>query len=255
MRDGRELGPIDGPEEIGRRCQGGLVGFRRGRPCREELAARRGLERVPGGIMGKVKGTRRKGSVLDRLKAEEAQDVLYRLLAAHPDLRAEAEKIARSLLGEVTCEAITDEVEEAVRALDLEDLNRRAGRHEWGYVEPAEAAWEILEEAVEPFVDDLKRQIDLGLETEVLELCKGLVLGLYRVAHGKGAALVEWAPDFPAEAAARAIETWGTGGQSRKASERGARRPRPPFPQAFINRCVPDWRDMVSRILSRKRKP
>lgn len=114
---------------------------------------------------------------------------------------------------------------------------------------------EILEEAVEPFVDDLKRQIDLGLETEALELCQGLVLGLYRVAHGKGAALVEWAPDFPAEAAARAIETWGTGGQSRKASERGARRPRPPFPQAFIDRCVPDWRDMVSRILSRKRKP
>ncbi len=78
--------------------------------------------------MGRLKSTRRKGSVLEHLKAEEAQDVLRRLLAAHPDLGAEAETIARSLLGEVTFEAVAADVEDAVRAMDLEDLNGRAGQ-------------------------------------------------------------------------------------------------------------------------------
>src|SRR2546430_8612475 len=43
-------------------------------------------------------------------------------------------------------------------ALPIYDLNARAGSHEWGYVEPSEAAWEILEETVEPVLDDMKRQ-------------------------------------------------------------------------------------------------
>jgi len=41
-------------------------------------------------------------------------------------------------------------LEDEIRALDYEDLNARAGSHKWGYVEPSEAAWEILEETVEP---------------------------------------------------------------------------------------------------------
>lgn len=52
------------------------------------------------------------------------------------------------------------------RAMDYDDLNARAGRHEWGYVEPTEAAWEILEETVEPFREDMKRHLDLGLEAD-----------------------------------------------------------------------------------------
>src|SRR2546430_12263331 len=55
-------------------------------------------------------------------------------------------------------------------ALPIYDLNARAGSHEWGYVEPSEAAWEILEETVEPVLDDMKRHIELGLEAEALEI-------------------------------------------------------------------------------------
>ncbi len=106
--------------------------------------------------------------LLERLKPAEAEAVLHRLLEAHPDRRSEAERIARSLLHETGFEAVAAEVEEAVRALGLEDLNDRTGRHEWGYVEPTEAAWELLEETVEPFVDDIKRHIELGLEAEAL---------------------------------------------------------------------------------------
>ncbi len=103
------------------------------------------------------------GPLLDRLKPGEAATVFRRLLKAHPDLSSEADEIARSLLRQLEYEDVAAEIEDEIRALDYEDLNARAGSHEWGYVEPSEAAWEILEETVEPVLDDMKRHIELGL--------------------------------------------------------------------------------------------
>jgi len=200
--------------------------------------------------------SKREGAVLDHLRPDEAADVLRRLLAAHADLADEAERTARSILGEVRFEEIANEVEEVVRAPDLDDLNARAGRHEGGYVEPTEAAWAILEEAVEPFVEDMKRRIGLGLEAEALEICKGVVLGLYRVEHGKGGRILEWAPDFPAEAAGHALEVWSRGGNRvKKSARRPVSRGYRGFPQEFVDQVVPEWAEMISRILSRKRRP
>jgi hypothetical protein len=107
---------------------------------------------------------------VERLKPEEATAVLRHLLEVHPELAGEAEEIARALLQQVDYEDVAVEIEDQIRALDYEDLNARAGRHEWGYVEPAQAAWEILEEALEPFREDMKRHLELGLETEALEM-------------------------------------------------------------------------------------
>lgn len=191
--------------------------------------------------MNEAKGSRRTASAQQRLKAEEAGEVLRRLLSEHPDLEAEAEAIARSHLRKVGFDTIADQVEKAVCALDLDDLGGRAGPREWGYVEPSEAAWEILEEAVNPFIEDVKRRKALGLATEALEVCKGVVLGLHRVEHGKGNELAQWAPDFPAEAG-HAIEAW----------RGGAGRNQPVFPREFVERFVPKWRDMITRISSRK---
>ena len=148
------------------------------------------------------------GPLLDRLKPGEAATVFRRLLKAHPDLSTEAYEIARSLLRQLEYEDVAAEIEDEIRALDYEDLNARAGSHEWGYVEPSEAAWEILEETVEPVLDDMKRHIELGLEAEALEICKGMVLGLYRLSEREGGDVLGRAPDFPAEAAGNALEFW-----------------------------------------------
>jgi hypothetical protein len=100
-----------------------------------------------------------------------------------------------------------------------EVLNARAGSHEWGYVEPAEAAWEILEETVEPFREDMKRHLELGLEAEALKICKGLVLSCYRLSERAGGDVLGWAPDFPGEAAGKALEGWYSGTDDPKSRE------------------------------------
>ena len=189
---------------------------------------------------GGAKRSRKKASMLKHLKPAEAETVLHRLLDAHPDLRAEAGEIAESLLGEVSFESVADGVEDAVQALDIDDLGNRAGRHRQGYTSPTEAAWEILEETVEPFREDIKRLKALGLEAEALETCKGVVLGLYRVRDGKGNDLLEWAADFPVEAAADAVAAWYAGGKGR-----GARK-RPTFPRDFVAKFIPEWDPLIA---------
>ena len=184
--------------------------------------------------------------LLERLKPGEAAAVLRRLLAVHPDLSSEAEEIARSLLHEVNYEEVAAEIEDEIRALDYEDLNARAGSHEWGYVEPSEAAVEILEETLEPFVEELKRHLELGLEAEALEICKGLVLGCYRLSEREGGDVLGWAPDFPGEAAGNALEVWYTGGDDPKNRKRGERK-RPSLPPDFLS-LVPKWVPLIERV-------
>ena len=187
------------------------------------------------------------GPLLDRLKPGEAATVFRRLLKAHPDLSSEADEIARLLLRQLEYEDVAAEIEDEIRALDYEDLNARAGSHEWGYVEPSEAAWEILEETVEPVLDDMKRHIELGLEAEALEICKGMVLGLYRLSERESGDVLGWEPDFPAEAAGNALEFWHAGAGVPKSRE-VRQKTRPPLPQDFLS-MVPKWIPMIERIL------
>lgn len=196
-------------------------------------------------------GSRKQPATLDRLKPQEAQEVLRQLLDAHPELASEAQRSARSLLENVECEEIADDVDDAVRALDFDDLNAKAGPHDWGYVGPTDAAWEILEEALEPFLQDMHRCFELGMESEALEICKGMLLGLYRLAHGPLTEVMEYAQDFPAEAAGRALKTWRTGGDpAMRSAQPRDRGKRPAFPADFIEQSVPDWRDLIARALA-----
>ncbi|MGH7265533.1 MAG: hypothetical protein ACREMB_11870 [Candidatus Rokuibacteriota bacterium] len=122
----------------------------------------------------------RPGQVLARLQAGDAAEVLRTLLERHPDLTAEAERLAKSAVTDVDVEAIAEDVEQAVLGLDLDDLNARAGRKRWGYVEPTDAAWERLEEAVGPYLDEMRRRSELGLEAAAVTACQGIVSGLHR---------------------------------------------------------------------------
>lgn len=63
----------------------------------------------------------------------------------------------RARLAQVDTDDVTNAVVAALLALDQEDLAARAGRTRYGYVEPTEAAWSLLEAAVEPWLEDITR--------------------------------------------------------------------------------------------------
>jgi hypothetical protein len=145
-------------------------------------------------------------SALDALSAAEKAAVLDELLAARPDLREPAEACAVRIMTDADRSAVADDVEDALQGLDIEELNTRAGyRPGRGYVHPAEAADEILDEALQPFLDDLQRRAGLGVRSAAVELATGVLLGLYNCRDGNSETLLEYSPDYAAERASGVV--------------------------------------------------
>jgi hypothetical protein len=145
----------------------------------------------------------RRPSTLATLSSDEKAVVLDQLLAGRPDLRELAETYAASLMSGEDRSAVADDVEDALQGRDIEELNGQAGyRPGRGYVDPGEAADEILDEALGPFLEDLERRARLGMSSAAAELAAGILLGLYRCREGGSETLLEYSPDYAAERAA-----------------------------------------------------
>jgi len=140
---------------------------------------------------------------LDALTGGEHARVLAALLDAHPALRSEAEEAAQHLLGEVTVDSVAEDVACALDAIPLEDLAGRSGRIRGrGYVQENEAAWDLIGEAVEPFITDLRRRAGLGFTDAAAAVAVGIVSGLYQSRHPAGGTVVAYAgPDAVGELA------------------------------------------------------
>jgi hypothetical protein len=112
-------------------------------------------------------------------------------------------------LEEVDGEAVASGLADAVLALDQDELSQYAGPTRYGYVEPTEAAWQLLEQTLEPWLQDITRRADLGLVDAARRLGLGVLEGLERVTeHTRDdELLLAWAPDFPEEAAALVSQT------------------------------------------------
>lgn len=128
------------------------------------------------------------------LDDHERSAVLTRLLQSHPELGAETEALATELLTTVSASAIADEVASVLRDIPTEHLAVRAGRQPGrGYVEPDEAAWELVEETLEPFLADLRRLGGLGFIEAAATSAAGVLLGLRQLDKPKDGTVLAYA--------------------------------------------------------------
>lgn len=141
--------------------------------------------------------------MLDALSAGERSAVLGAVLKAHPELVGEAEAEARRLLSAITVDDVAAEVSATLRLIPLEELGARAGRVRGrGYVHETDAAWEIVEEAVEPFLADMRRRASLSPAGPAAVVATGIVAGLYRVDPPEDGSVLAYAgADVPGELA------------------------------------------------------
>ena len=187
-----------------------------------------------------------KSKLLKSLEPGEAREVLRKLLAKHRDLVPEAERIARRIVTRVNVEGIADDIVAGVGFLRVEDLGGGGG---FDYVAPGEDAAEKMLGVLEPHLRDMDRLVALGLEEAALEVCKGILLGLYRLEEEEDEGVLAWAPDFPTEAICVTLRRWIRGGPGRRVPKKLKDRQRPPFPEDFLDEHVPDWAWRIEEIL------
>ncbi len=188
-------------------------------------------------------------SILALLRPEETAEVLRRLIENDPRLQEQAEQTGQKILKEVSCEDIAAEVEAVLGGLDADEVSSRAGGHSWGYVDPGEAAVELVEEAVQPFLEDMKRRRGLGHEDQALEVCKGVILGLYRIEQEGESEVVAVAPDALSEQAGWTLSIWRKDAKKGKARRRVSKKRAAEriFPKAWAMRFVPEWASFLVR--------
>lgn len=141
-------------------------------------------------------------SALLTLNAAEKAAVLDELTRRDRP-RARAEGIARRHLADTDASEIAEAVAASILALESVELASRSGRMPWGYVEPTQAAWDLLDETIKPWLEDIGRLARLGLDEAARRTAIGMLDGLYRCnqrTHRDGL-LLTWAPDFPGETA------------------------------------------------------
>ncbi len=130
--------------------------------------------------------------VLAAATPQERSIVLEQLLAAHPELVTETENLLTALLLSTTA----DEVADRLGALGIEELACTAGRVPGrGYVHETDAAWELLEEILEPFLTEISRHAELGFGESAASIAAGTVAGLGRLHRAPDGQLIAFAGD------------------------------------------------------------
>ena len=146
--------------------------------------------------------------LLSKLTGEQALDVLQRLEARKGAVADAVLAEAKGVLAVVDVEEIANEGFERLDMIDVQDCWDRAGRHRDGYTGPEEAAVQLLEEELQPFVDQVERYRSLGMDKQEQEYCMGVILGTYRYDRESKSEFKDWCADIPIECAGDMLDEW-----------------------------------------------
>jgi hypothetical protein len=174
------------------------------------------------------------GDLLASMTEAEAAWVLRGLLVRHPELRDEARELLHGEIARSSRADVAVGVRGAVLGASLREVWDRAGAHAHGYVDEADAAWELCEEALEPFVDEMERLLGVGELVAARASFEGILLGLYGLPRVPEDGALSRAEDFPSEAALGLVDRWLAAGG-------------PAPDRATIARVAPKWSAALSR--------
>lgn len=173
-------------------------------------------------------------NLLASMTEAEAAWVLRALLARHPELRDEARELLRGELARSSRADVAVAVRGAVLGVSLREVWDRAGAHAHGYVDEADAAWELCSLAIEPFVDEMERLLSVGELAAAWASLEGILLGLYGLPRVPEDGALSRVEAFPSEAALGLVDRWLAAGG-------------PGPDRATLARVAPKWSVALSR--------
>jgi hypothetical protein len=146
--------------------------------------------------------------IINHLTPDEALAILKHLAKGDADLAQRIEQIGRKRLTGVDIEDIADQVYSDLDALPVEEVWERAESSYGEYIEPGEAAWEMFEETLKPFMREMKRYQQLSMCPEAKHYCMGILQGIYRFEKESQSEYKNWAEDAPPQHFHSIIDNW-----------------------------------------------
>jgi len=149
-----------------------------------------------------------KDKILNRVSAEQALTILKRLAEKDSDIAQQIEAEAEQCLSEVDLEEICEDVYSALDGIEVEELWDRSGPNRYGYSSPEDVALEMIEQELEPYNEEVRRYLELGMTKEAKLCCMGVLKGIYRYVKESKSEFKDWAVDIPEESFGDLLTQW-----------------------------------------------
>ena len=153
-------------------------------------------------------------SFLKDLNADEASRILSILLGDNQELIKKAYEIAMETVCDVDADEISGDVYYELDGLDVDELYSHSGRTRGGYVEPYDKAYEMFEDALAPFIDEMKKSQKRGLPEAAKTHCIGIIKGLLMFDEESNSDFKDWITDAPRDYVSTVIKEWKKGNPS-----------------------------------------
>ena len=147
-------------------------------------------------------------NILERITADDGLVILKRLAGEDASLLKRIEHAALEYFKEVIVEDIADEVFWDLDSLEVEEIWDNSGPTRYGYVDSGEKAWEMFEDAIEPYLDELKKCQDLKMNKEAKKHCMGILKGIYQFEKESKSEYKDWAADVPDGIFEKVFDEW-----------------------------------------------
>lgn len=134
-------------------------------------------------------------------------------------------------LSKIDLGSVAEDVYEALDSLDVEDVWNHSGNTPYGYVDPVEQAWQMVEDTLVPFIDEIEKYKKLSMMKEAMSYCKGVLNGIYSFGTRSKTKFKDWAADAPRECFDRILSQWRKEQKQHGISEINA----------FVKKNLPDW--------------
>lgn len=138
-----------------------------------------------------------KEKLVDKLTPSDALAILKELANSDSDILLKIEEIAKKHLSDIDLDEIAEEVFSELDRLYVEDLWDSSGATSFGYIEPHERAYEMFEETIEPFIDEMKKYRNTKMFQEERIYCMGILKGIYKYEIEAKSEFKDWAADVP----------------------------------------------------------
>ena len=174
--------------------------------------------------------------VLDKVGTEHANEILQRLADEDATISKRIQELALEYLTDVDPDGISEDIFYDLNILDVEDVWNNSGSTRYGYVDPYELAFEMFEEVLEPYIDDLRKCQELSMDEKAKLHCMGILKGIDQFEQEATTEFKDWAVDAPNENFIQVFEEWRKDNKNPKNLEEM---------DGFINKNFPKWHGSI----------